>query len=149
MACLVMKVNKTVEVSTYCISHSIICCLLHYYLYKSREMHLESIYVVYITCYFLLYILTCLSPHQEELYTRENKLYACIPDSFPLYVVVSDDRSDELKYAGENDMYCKLYKFSPSAFCFWICISKIFHIYPVHYLNQWGYILNDRKNKHI
>jgi hypothetical protein len=73
-------------------------------------MHFESICVVYITCYFLLYILTCLSPQQEELYTRENKLYACIPDSFLTYVVVSDDRSDELKHAGENDMYCKLYK---------------------------------------
>jgi hypothetical protein len=144
-----MKVNKTIQVSTYCISHSIICCLLHYYLYKSREMHLESFCVVYITCYFLLYILTCLSPHQEELYTRENKLFACIPDSFLLYVVVSDDRWDELKHAGENDTYCKLYKFSPSACCCWICISKIYHIYPVHYLNQWGYILNDRKNKCI
>jgi len=99
MACLAMKVNKTIEVSTYSISHSVICCLLHYYLYKSREMHLESFCVVYITFYFLLYILTFVSPHQEELYTSENKLFACIPDSFLLYVVVSDDCSDELKHA--------------------------------------------------
>jgi uncharacterized membrane protein len=90
----VMKINKTVEVSTYHSSHSIICCLLHNHLYKSREMQLESICVVYITCSFLLYILTFLSPYQEELYTRENKLYACIPDNFLLYVVVPDDHSD-------------------------------------------------------
>jgi len=123
-----MKINKTVEVSTYYISHSITCCLLHFIQIQRNALGVNLCGLYYIILYFHLYILTCLSPHQEELYTRENKLCTCIPDSFPLYVVVSDDRSDELKRAGEN-MYCKLYKFSPSAFCCWICISKMYHIY--------------------
>jgi hypothetical protein len=131
-----------------CISRIIIFCLLHYYLYKSRELHLESICMVCIICYFLVCILARLCLHQEELNKRENQLYACIPDSFLLYVVVCDDRSDEPKHGGENYMYCKLYKFSPSAFCC-ICVSKMYHVCPIHYLNRWGYIFNDRKNKHV
>jgi hypothetical protein len=149
MACLVMKINKTVEISTYCISHSIICCLLHYYLYKSREMHLESICVVYIACYFFLYILTCLSPSSGRTIYKRKQVMRLYSRQFSLVCGrVWWSHSDELKHAGENDMCCKLYKFSPSAFCCWICISKMYHIYPVHYLNQWSYILNDRKNKH-
>jgi hypothetical protein len=86
MVCLVMKIKKIVEVSTY-FTYQFFLCITQLFIQVQQNGGGVSLYSL---CYMLFSSTADPSHHQGELNTRENKLYTCVPDSFVLYLVVAD-----------------------------------------------------------